>query len=811
MKLTELLSRLTGAFLRPALPVLLMLALAMAALAQETDEDTAFVQEYQHAVQLMSQGETLAAIELAEAGREKTKDLEDNCFFYIAWTGLLANLYDLEDRIDEARTLHKEAIGLCPECFEEDGMMACMPYSMAYGQMLSRQQEFVEAERVLIDMRKRLTSNDDVTPVIRAILDSDLANVEVSLGKYAEAVALLEPAAEIIRAALDGSEPDAYPKLLSNLGVALQNTGRLYEAEKVLTKSLERRRKVLGPEHHDYALTLMNLAMVKSDLGRYAEARSMFQEADQVFTNTLQYGPAHLKCIQNLAGVYMQQGEYAIAQERLEFLRANLAEAFGTATLDYAQVTNNLATLYSEVGRLSDAERLYREALRIVESVVGRNHPAYAAYLSNLAAFYQDLDRDEAALPLLQEAESVLETALGKDHPQYVKVLNDMGVSYIAMRRYDDARESLETVLKAQERIFGKDSSEDILPLSNLAEVYEAQGKLERALELEEHALKLAEEVHGRNHPDYVRRLSDTSAMMRTVGRKKDAAELLHEALHLSEAMPGNPQLRLTLLMNRMMCACEDGEIDVAERMAESWIAATRDYVGESMWGWSEESRKAFFEELDDSQVLLALLLNDRIPEEKRAALGLDASLLFKGLLLQIMAAERAVDQGLEDGAGRELARQLADLRQERAVLQNVALKRDEETRQGRLHEIARDIERCEGELAAMGEGSRDRSALLSADSRSLQKALPEDTVFIDFQEVRSIDWAGKRYTGTQLAAIVLNSGAKSCSLVMLGARQEVFAAVQAWHNMLRDQIAGVKAGSRSLGVKDEEALAALG
>ncbi len=57
---------------------------------------------------------------------------------------------------------------------------------------------------------------------------------------------------------------------------------------------------------------------------------------------------------------------------------------------DYATSLNNLAVLYEAMGRFTDAEPLYRQAMEICKVQLGENHPDYAISLNNLAGLYQD-------------------------------------------------------------------------------------------------------------------------------------------------------------------------------------------------------------------------------------------------------------------------------------------------------------------------------------------------------------------------------------------------------------------------------------
>ena len=69
-----------------------------------------------------------------------------------------------------------------------------------------------------------------------------------------------------------------------------------------------------------------------------------------------------------------------------------------------AAVLNNLAGLYRTQGQYAQAEPLYKRALAIWEKALGPDHPDVATSLESLAALYRATKRDEGAETLEQRA-----------------------------------------------------------------------------------------------------------------------------------------------------------------------------------------------------------------------------------------------------------------------------------------------------------------------------------------------------------------------------------------------------------------------
>ncbi|NEO96258.1 MAG: tetratricopeptide repeat protein [Moorea sp. SIO3G5] len=85
---------------------------------------------------------------------------------------------------------------------------------------------------------------------------------------------------------------------------------------------------------------------------------------------------------------------------------------------------NNLALLYYNQGRYSDAEPLYLQALDLMKQLLGQNHPLVATSLNNLAGLYDNQGRYSEAEPLYRQALEIAVQQLGEDHPN-TQIISD--------------------------------------------------------------------------------------------------------------------------------------------------------------------------------------------------------------------------------------------------------------------------------------------------------------------------------------------------------------------------------------------------
>ena len=114
---------------------------------------------------------------------------------------------------------------------------------------------------------------------------------------------------------LDGNRK-AEIKLLSKVGRCLYSNGQYVEAEQMCRRTLELRRKVLGPEHPNTLTSMSELASALSSQGKYVEAEQMHQQTLELRRKVL--GPEHpdtLTSMSELASALRSQGKYVEAEK----------------------------------------------------------------------------------------------------------------------------------------------------------------------------------------------------------------------------------------------------------------------------------------------------------------------------------------------------------------------------------------------------------------------------------------------------------------------------------------------------------------
>ena len=301
----------------------------------------------------------------------------------------------------------------------------------------------------------------------------------------------------------------AVSTILSNLGEVYLSQHRYVEAEPHLKRSLEVREKALGLEHHEVAQVLHKLNRLYRAIGRYDEARAVSIRSNEITEKVLGSEHKHLvdESTRNLAHLNLQvleltrAGKYAEAVPLAERFIAAIEglKNYGPNSVAYATALNNLASLYLDLSRFGEAERLLLRSLAIREKAQGPDDPEVATSLNNLAELYRKLGRLSDAEPIYRRAIAINERVGG---PSLAGSLDNLGNLLVSQARYAEAEQSLKRALAIRERTVGLRNPAVGTTLNHLAQLYLDQRRFAEAEPLYKRSLAIYEDAFGPDHPN---------------------------------------------------------------------------------------------------------------------------------------------------------------------------------------------------------------------------------------------------------------------------------------------------------------------
>jgi tetratricopeptide (TPR) repeat protein len=111
-----------------------------------------------------------------------------------------------------------------------------------------------------------------------------------------------------------------------------------------------------------------------------------------------------------------------------------------------------MGMLYSDQGKIDEAEALYRTALEIQQKALGAEHLDVARTLNNLAGVCQMRRQYREAEDLYFRVLAIQESKLGKEHLEIARTFNNLAGAYFAEGRLDEAESLYLRALTLQEK-----------------------------------------------------------------------------------------------------------------------------------------------------------------------------------------------------------------------------------------------------------------------------------------------------------------------------------------------------------------------
>ncbi len=238
----------------------------------------------------------------------------------------------------------------------------------------------------------------------------------------------------------------------------------------------------LGPDHPDVAGALGDLAIVLKDTQQFDEAGRHYLAALAIQRKTL--GSQHRDVgdsLNNLSILYMDRGDfekgYATSHEGAEILRAALGEENDLTCI----VRVNGARALTQLGRLEEAEREYRDILAIRRRTLPPTHLHVAVTLEALANTLNRREKFAEALPFALEARDLYLKSEAGDTWRSASHGRVLGSTLTGLERYEEAERVLLDSFAVLREKRGPTHRTTLSAAQKLATLYEAWEKPELA------------------------------------------------------------------------------------------------------------------------------------------------------------------------------------------------------------------------------------------------------------------------------------------------------------------------------------------
>ncbi|MCG8458415.1 MAG: tetratricopeptide repeat protein [Holophagales bacterium] len=344
-------------------------------------------------------------------------------------------------------------------------------------------------------------------------------------------------------------QPAIRARLLSLLGSIYGNLGEFERAESLLLEALELQGgEAASPAAgaRDRSTTLARLAKVDFYLGRYPEAEGHYRRALELARETAGSGSAEAgEMLHFLAEVEDTSGDRAEAEKLYLEARRILESELEPDDSRLAALYAGYGSFLREDARFEEAEELLRRTEEIRRLHFGPDHVTTASTQTNLASLYLQMGRFEEAEPLYLEAARIFEAVLG-EHPRLADTLGNLAELYRRWRRYDAAETHLQRSLHIRHQTLEDDHPDIAIALNNLGTLYNSLGRFAEAEEACSRALEIHRAKLRPEHPHIGFSAVNLGLSQWQLGRHEESERHLRLALGIWERAYGPEHYLLT-------------------------------------------------------------------------------------------------------------------------------------------------------------------------------------------------------------------------------------------------------------------------
>jgi tetratricopeptide (TPR) repeat protein len=393
----------------------------------------------------------------------------------------------------------------------------------------------------------------------------------IQQGQFLRAVPLAHQAT-----ALSDTAPtrELQVRLLEVAGIALRGAAQFSAAEAPLLQALSLQRAA-GCQHADYARTLIELADLYLEIGRYSSAEKLYESALAIAEKEAEVTPTLLvdallrfSSLLELFGRFDQVETFLQRAETL--LLALPSPGVRQARLALKQVRQ-----LWRLGSFRKAEALTNEAIRLHDIAPDSNPVERAEAELILIRFRLQQGRLEEAEQSCQNLLEVLGQRLGESHPRRAAILENLAYLRAAQGKVVQARQQARLALELNRSLFGQQHLRVADSLSVLAYVQQIQQESDEAQSLLRQARELYESLLGKACLQAITCTRELAESLLLDNQAEEAREYLMQILPQFSrfgkvGIAENLQSQLLLIRSLLQMNRSEEALQVAQKAVET-------------------------------------------------------------------------------------------------------------------------------------------------------------------------------------------------------------------------------------------------
>ena len=281
-----------------------------------------------------------------------------------------------------------------------------------------------------------------------------------------------------------GKEQPRFLFLSECLGLNYMVQGQYEDAEQVFKANIASKAKIFGPEHLSTLESMENLANCFKNRGRYAEAEDQFL---RILSRAKQSWPSLRN---NLAILRSEQGRWIEAEELFEELLEERTAELGMRHPDTLSTMHNLATLYSDLGKIDKAESIARTTLEQKLIYLGPDHPDVFSTIKVMAMLHLRREEPHEAERMLVPALESSQNILGHDHPETLSIMDGLVVVHLEMGQIVKAADLAQRAFALSAARYGPRHPDTLGIIQNIAFCHQLMSEYDVAEDLYREVLR---------------------------------------------------------------------------------------------------------------------------------------------------------------------------------------------------------------------------------------------------------------------------------------------------------------------------------
>ena len=268
---------------------------------------------------------------------------------------------------------------------------------------------------------------------------------------------------------------------------------------------------------------------------------------------------------QTLGTVYQNLGKLEQAEKLLDSSLEQRKARFGPDSAPVADTLIALAALRDAQAKFEEAEKLAREGLDISKRHLPPNHPAIGKATALLGKILEDHGKYEPAIAVLEEA-ARLQSAAGVPTAELSGTLTELANCHFYAGHYDQSEVLNQRLLVMDRQFYGERHPHVADDLINLGAIQYERAHYAEAERYYRQGLEITQSFYGKDHPATSSALTMLGRGLVNEGKLDEAAGVLQEALRIQEKVYGKAHPRVAGTLNELgKISQRRGKLDEAE------------------------------------------------------------------------------------------------------------------------------------------------------------------------------------------------------------------------------------------------------